>query len=506
MQSFQAAIEAHSLGVEDRPRLRESLAEDFFHRLEAINTQRPFFSLEIEPKGFSVEGRFLKGGKEIPILSAYLLTQGIRTITFHAEVPQSSVQDLIGLLGVARSMGESSTYPSKCLWARLLAHPLPGISVRILQDLPPKTKWVPSHTDPNSSKEEEELPGQCSAIQRLVRAEENRALSLELALSLLADLTEGEHPSHFEEDETRELEACLTHLIQEKKIRETLHLLDRADQSLPRDRQPIKILLAAFDRATNEDYLNELLAYLPPSPDPSIAAFLLRIGPRVAPILLGALSRSRTPALHALLETLVQMDPTPFLHSLEESEDPNLQETALEYLMEVPAPIPTPLLRLLSDSETPSLRARSLEALFRKGSIGPEEALGLTQDPIESVRVRALLWLTKNALSFQNLERFLLEFSSRERGIGIRERKLSFQVLATASGQKAPEILDPWIHQRKMPWRRKSDRENQICAIQALSTLRHLGEIRDYLEKLLLSCPPHLCVWIQKALSAPQNP
>jgi hypothetical protein len=328
-----------------------------------------------------------------------------------------------------------------------------------------------------------------------------------MGLALLSDLVEGSNPrSEIEEEETRELEASLSHLIQEKKIRETLHLLDRADLCLPRDRKPYSILMGAFDRAIDESYLNDLLAFLPPSPDPSIAAFLLRIGPRVAPILLGALSRSRTPALHALLETLVQMDPIPFLKALEESDDPNLQETALEYLMEGPTKVPTSVLRLLSESETPSLRARSIEALFRQGFIEEEEALSLTEDPIESIRLRALLWLTKNPLSYHNIERFLLEFSSRERGIGIRERKLAFLVLAAASGQKAPQILDPWIHQRKMPWRRKSDRENQICAIQALATLCHLGEIRDYLEKLLLSCPPHLCIWIQKALSNPQDP
>ncbi|HHI79222.1 MAG TPA: HEAT repeat domain-containing protein [Planctomycetes bacterium] len=506
MQSFQAAIEAHSLGVEDRPRLRESLAEDFFHRLQAINRQRPFFSLEIEQKGFSVDGRFLKGGKEIPDLSSYLLGQGIRTITFHAGVSRRTVLDLIGILGSARSMSESSSSPSKCLWARVLAHSLPGISVRILQDLPPKTQWNPFLSDRETQREEEGIHGRASEIQRLIRTEEHRVLPLELGIALLSDLVSKEAGEQWEEEETRELEACLSHLIQEKKIRETLHLLDRADQCLPRDQKPFKILTASFDRAIDETYLNELLAVLPPSPDPSIAAFLLRIGPRVAPILLGALSRSRTPALHALLETLVQVDPTPFLQTLKESDDPNLQETALEYLIETPTPIPTPLLRSLANSETPSLRTRSVEALFRFGEIEEEEALHLTEDPIESIRIQALLWLSKNPLSFQNLEAFLLDFSSRERGMGIRERKAAFQVLAAASGKESPQVLDPWIHQSKMPWRRKTDRENQICAIQALGTLSHLGEIRDYLEKLLLSCPPHLCVWVQKALSDSQDP
>ncbi len=506
VQSFQGAIEAHSLGVEDRPRLRESLAEDLFRRLQAINRQRPYFSLEIEQKGFSVEGCFLNGGQELPILSSYLLDQGIRTITFHAGVPKASITDFISILGSARSMGESANHAPRCLWARILSHPLPGISIRVLQEIPSTAKLLSTKPGYNSPKKEEIPSEQPSQTQRWIRAEKNRSLSLELGLAILTDLVEEGNPQDFEEVETRELEACLAHLLQEKRIRETLHLLDRADLCLPRDQKPYKILKTAFNRTIDERYLNELLAYLPPSPDPSIAAFLLRIGPRVAPILLGALSRSRTPALHALLETLVQMDPAPFLKALEESEDPNLQETALEYLMEVPAHIPEPLLRLLSESEAPSLRASSFEALFREGLIGEEEALSLTEDPIESIRVRALTWLTQNPLSFSNLERFLLEFSSRERGIGIRERKVAFEVMAAASSQKAPQILDPWIHQRKMPWRRKSDRENQICAIQALSTLSHLGEIRDYLEKLLLSCPSHLCIWIQKALSNRQDP
>ena len=490
LQAFHAAVQAQSLGIEEQPRLRESLDRDFIERLRSILDSRETLTIRIHPDGFQVDHCLLPADTEAMALAAFLRDEGIRSIHIRKETTDETLDRLLVMLGSYLAVrGHWRHRPG--LWQRLLNDEFPGISFGILRGI-----------DPEELDMENALLGPGEGVywsdpsglplagfrefwaERQARVEMNRNLDFEFGKALSEDMARCPADSPLRNAELRALRPVIGSLVRQGKPREALALLESIELSpgfSERERAILDSLLHDFRKPS---YLRSFLDNLPPHPDSGHAAFLMRLGPEIAPALLKESIRYRSAALHTLLETLVQLDPSPFFEVLGHDEDPEARERALDLLHSAKRSIPTGLLRDLARHPAPFLRTKALRILVeeRPEQLDEEEALRFLEDPNEGVRLQALRRLLDSPPDPERFRRLLDWFRIRQRDFSLKERHDSLRALYLADRSKAIDLFRSWLFDPPAMVRRRSDRENRGCALRVLGE-HSGGEGHELLER-----------------------